>query len=305
MARLLFLPLLLLAACAGPEPLPERPQADIAADGQMVRYWFPVIVKPETVRGLAYCCGELRPGEADALRLQWSYDYTLRQPGRLLDNGAEYVPFLWCDIYPSLSYGEPTINYFAELRKLAPGYAGWLLFANEPDLRGSTADGGQCERTPRQVAYMLKAVRQQCPGCKVVGPNVSHIDFWSGWPWLREFYSVLSTDPALAGVRWPEAAAFHDYTPGDPARLVDSLFAMLAEYPGAAGVAWVTEFGSCDPAWVRQAVATYERDGRIARYAYFTGRDWPEKPCMTLADDGGLTAVGRAFAGVANVGAYP
>jgi hypothetical protein len=55
-------------------------------------------------------------------------------------------------------------------------------------------------------------------------------------------------------------------------------------------------------AWVALVVATYEADLRVAQYAYFTARDWPSQPCMTLVDGDGLTAVGEVYGGQA---AYP
>jgi hypothetical protein len=297
----LFIVILVSACSPRPEPLPAPLPTMEAVQVVAPEFvaWLPVVALPEPVRGLAYCCGALRTGEAATLGISWHYDYTLRNPGRSLDNGSQYVPMLWCDIYPSLAYDAPTVNYFSELRKLPVGYNGYLLFANEPDLRGSVADGGQCERTPRQVAYMLRSVRQICPGCKVVGPNISHLDHLRGWSWLREFYA----EAQRIGVQLPEVAAIHDYTGQHPALMVNSLFEMLADVDGAPKTAWVTEFGRCDPAWVALAVATYEADPRVARYAYFTARDWPSQPCMTLVDGDGLTAVGEVYGG--SQAAYP
>lgn len=284
----------LLASCAPrPEPLPAPLPTTEAVQEAAPEFvaWLPIVTRPEPVRGLAYCCGSLRPGEAALLNIGWHYDYTLRRPGRSLDNGSQYVPMLWCDIYPALRYDAPAINYFDQLRRLPADYNGYLLFANEPDLRGSIHDGGQCERTPRQVAYMLRSVRQICPGCRVVGPNVSHIDYVRGWPWLSAFYDEVRR----LGVRPPEVAAIHDYTGQPPTAIVDSLFALLATFQDAPETAWVTEFGSCDAAWVAEAVATYERDERISRYAYFTGRDWPQTPCLPLLANEGLSATGQAW----------
>jgi hypothetical protein len=113
---------------------------------------------------------------------------------------------------------------------------------------------------------MLKAARELCPGCIIVGPAVSHEDYRAGWKWLRAFY----VEALRIGVTLPEVSAIHTYLPGDPARIVDSHFALLAEFPGAATTAWVTEFATSSPAQARRMIDYYEADPRITRYAWFT-----------------------------------
>jgi hypothetical protein len=303
---LLSLVLALLAACAPrPLPTPEPPQATPDAAPQAVMQhtiYAPMMVRPEPVRGLAYCCGSLRPGEAAEAGVQIWYNYGLNAPGRTLDNGAIYVPFFWCDQWPALEY--PTrVSYFQLLRQNLPeGYAGPLLFLNEPDLAGRDVDMGQCDRTPRQAAYIYKALLEMCPHCRLIGPAVSHEDYLAGWPWLRAWYDEIGR----LGLRSPDVAAIHTYLNEPPHLIVNSLFEMLAAVPDAPDTAWVTEFASCNPSQAARMIAYYERSDRIEKYFWFTGRGWPDA-CMNLLDDDGLTAVGEIYRGdnLAQGEAYP
>lgn len=286
---------ILIAACAAPpqpEMLEERVQATPMAVPEAHVLWLPVVAYelPPPVRGLAYCCGALRPGEAARLGIETWYNYGLNTPGRTLDNGAVYVPFFWCDQWPSLKY-PARADYFALLRQnLPPGYSGPLLFLNEPDLPGRDTDMGQCDRTPRQAAYIYKSVLEMCPNCKLVGPAVSHEDYLAGWPWLRAWYSEIYR----LKLRPPDTAAIHTYLNEPPHLIVNSLFEMLAFYPGSPETAWITEFASCNPSQAARMIAYYERSDRIDKYFWFTGRGWPDE-CMNLLDDDGLTTVGQAW----------
>lgn len=300
--------LLLLASCAPepePTPLPEPLPTATATRAQPAhvvspRYTMllPVIQSPSPVRGWAKAYSNLSDAELERLGIQWYYDYALRYPFPQRGN-VEYVPFLWCDIYPALKYDAPGIRYFDALAKLPEGYSGYLLFLNEPDLRGSRVDGDQCERTPRQAAHMLLAARELCPGCVMVGPAVSHEDYRAGWSWLKAFY----IEALRVGVRLPEVSAIHTYLPGDPARIVNSHFALLAEFPGAATTAWVTEFAASSPDQAQRMIDYYEADPRITRYAWFTARGWQAD---LITGDGRVTAVGEIYSGQGNAqAAYP
>ncbi|MBP6471214.1 MAG: hypothetical protein KBE23_06455 [Chloroflexi bacterium] len=288
-----ILVLLLLPACAPqPEPLPAPlPTAEMVVAPRPL-YFPAVIIGSEPVRGYARAYGALLPGEATRLGIEWYYDYGLRWPPTLLDNGAEYVPFFWCDQYPSLAW--PTRHdYFAALNKLPDNYSGPLLFLNEPDLRGGDIDGLQCDRTPRQAAYIYKAVRAQCPRCRIIGPAASHEDYLAGWPWLKAFYAEITR----LHLPCPDVAAIHDYTDQPPAAIVDSLFAALENYECAPQTAWVTEFSTCSADRARRMMAYYEQDSRIERYAWFTAVGYPAAPCYNLLDkDRNLSAAGEVFA---------
>lgn len=144
--------LVILAACtAQPEPLPAPlPTAEMMTAAAPAPLYFPLLIAgPEPQQGLAMAYSAPTDLQMRQLGIDWYYDYALRYPFPAR-GGAEYVPFLWCDIYPAMAYDAPAIRYFDALRALPNGYAGPLLFLNEPDLRGSTHDGGQCERTTRQ-----------------------------------------------------------------------------------------------------------------------------------------------------------
>jgi hypothetical protein len=277
----------LLIACAAEPPAPERMAEQMTAPGNVL--WLPAVASPEPVRGWARAYSNLSDAEMQQLGIEWYYDYALRHP---LPHraGAEYVPFLWCDIYPALAYNAPAIRYFERLAQLPEGYDGYVLFLNEPDLRGATVDGGQCERTPRQAAYMLKAARQVCPACRFVGPVVSHEDYLQAWPWLRGFY----IEAARLGVRLPEVSAIHTYLTENPQYIIDSHFHLLGQFPGAATTAWVTEFATSSPDLVARMIAYYESDPRITRYGWFTARGWRADADLITAD-GQVTAVGQAW----------
>ena len=290
-----------IAACTAP-PAPEAtgvPTMAAMAVNAPARLYLPLAGGgPAPVQGWAKAYSSLSDADMQRLGIDWYYDYALRWPAPS-QAGAQYVPFLWCDIYPALAYDAPVIRYFDSLRALPAEYSGYLLFLNEPDLRGSTRDGGQCERTPRQAAYMLRAAREICPGCIIVGPAASHEDYLAGWPWLRQFYDEV----ARIGVRPPDIAAIHDYTGQQPGAIVDSLFGLLAAYPGAPKTAWVTEFTAVAPAQLQRAIDYYRQDPRIERHAYFTARGWRAETDL-IGANGQLTAVGEVYAGSV-LPAYP
>lgn len=268
-------------------PLPPDDQPPV-----MYSAYLPMIAAPAITRGYAQAFDTLRPGEAQRLGLQWYYDYGLKWPFPSLDNGAEYVPYFWCDRYPALAYTYGT-DYFEELAKLPRNYSGYILILNEPDLAGSDRDGSQCERTPHQAAYIYKALVSLCQHCAIVGPAVSHEDYIHGWPWLREFYGEISA----MGLRLPDVAAIHTYIDTEPPNLIiDSLFELLANYPGSPQTAWVTEFGTCNADMQRAMIKYYQLDPRVVRYAWFTAVGYPNLPCINLLNEQRqLTAAGEVW----------
>jgi len=262
---------------------------------ELVYLYFPITIASEVKppeRGIAKAYGSLLQGEANKLHLEWYYDYGLRWPPVALDNGAEYVPFFWCDQHPANKW--PTVySYFDALGKLPSGYSGDLLFLNEPDLRGGDVDGWQCDRSPRQAAYIYKAVLSMCPNCRIIGPTPSHIDYLNGWPWLKGFYNEISN----LGLRCPDVGAIHDYTQLDPNVLVDSFFETIAEFDCHPTSVWVTEFSSCDSNRTKEAIEFYRSDYRVERWAWFTATGYPASPCYNLIDlsTRELTPNGRVF----------
>ena len=228
------------------------------------RIYLPLILTPEPVSGLAW--HNRRPADAAVLGgVEWYYTYGLR-PYR--NEPAQFVPMLWCDRWPAYDYVDG-YDYIQEARPLYPlDYRGYFLFLNEPDLPGSDRDGGQCGMTPLQAAHFYKSVVALWPDAKFVGPAVSHMDYWREWEWLAEWYRLI----VGMGLPLPHAAALHTYLSEPPPLIVDSLFAMLARYPGAPTAVWITEFGSCDPAQVGVMLDAFRADGRVSRYAYFSTR---------------------------------
>jgi hypothetical protein len=254
--------------------------------------FLPLVSTIEPSRGWAKAYSNLTEQELQKLNVDWYYDYTLKYP--FPSRGIEYVPFLWCDIYPSLKYENPAIRYFDELKKLPQDYNGYLLFLNEPDLRGSRIDGGQCERTPRQAAYMLKAVRELRPDVILIGPVVSHEDYLHGWVWLREFYRIIESNPEFADVKKPEIGAIHTYLKNDPANIVNSYFSLQNEFSSFPETAWVTEFAADTPEQAERMINFYKNDPRIERYAWFTARGWQTRFDL-INQNGELTPLGIVY----------
>jgi hypothetical protein len=259
-------------ATAVPTPVAKQPP--------LYMLHLPLVAKPEAKAGYAHAYQGLRPKEAAFFGVEWYYNYGL--VGKPLDNGAEFVPFFWCDRYPANKYPKAS-NYFDSFERTFPdGYSGYMLFLNEPDLAGSDEDGAQCGRTPLQGAYIYKGLLEVCPDCLIVGPVTSHLDYYANWRWQREFFATIT--------KWnlplPAMGAIHTYTQGhDPTLIIDSYLAMLAEF-GGSGEAWVTEFGFCSADDVTRAIEVYEGDSRIRRYAYFTARGYTPD-CINWYDRSG------------------
>lgn len=273
---------------ASPTARPTAEMSPAAATPHVM--WLPAVAytPPRPLRGWAKAYSNLSDAEMRSLQLNVYYDYALRYPFPHRA-GVMYIPYLWCDIYPSLRYESPVIRYFDQLARLPDGYDGHLLFLNEPDLAGGRSDGMQCERTPRQAAHMLVAARLVCPNCVIVGPSVSHEDYRRGWPWLREFYNHA----VGLGVRLPDVAGIHSYLPEEPNLIVDDLFEMLDEFPGTAETVWVTEFAGGE-AQAAQMIEYYEADERVEAYFWFTARGWVAD---LVGRDGTLTPLGEIYRG--------
>lgn len=292
---IIVLAALLMTSCVPrpePEPLPAPLLTAVALAVAAPEYavWLPVVALPEPVQGYARAYSSITPAQAKALRIGWFYTYVLT-PSQL--GNAQFVPMFWCDQYPSLAH-PPLIDYFEAFQQYySSSYSGYMLFLNEPDLAGSDVDGGQCDRSPRQAAYIYAALLDACPNCIFIGPAASHIDYLRGWPWLREWYREIDR----LDLRYPDIAAIHDYTSLHPSLVVDSLFSMLSEFPGSPRRAWVTEYGTCDPARLAQAKDYFTADPRIERYAWFTAMGYPNQPCLNLlSTTGDLTPVGEVYA---------
>lgn len=148
--------------------------------------YLPVIQTLEPVNGAAWAWVQI-PADGELLGIEWYYNYGLRKNPLI---SAQFIPFLWCDRWPPHDYANGN-DYFQMWREhKLTNYKGYALILNELDLEG-TETGGQCDRTPRQAAYIYKQALALCPGCIWVGPAVSDMDYRAGWPWLKQFYNYL------------------------------------------------------------------------------------------------------------------
>lgn len=252
--------------------------------------YLPLVATTAPRNGAAWAWGQ-NPADAELLSIDWYYNYGVRGNPRI---DAQFVPFLWCDRWPPHDYANGR-DYFQLWRDNGlTDYSGYALILNEPDLAGSDR-GGQCDRTPRQAAYIYRQALEICPGCKWVGPVTSDMDYRRGWVWQRQFYNYIM------GWRLPMPAvgAIHTYLVESPQLILDSYFAMLSEYPNSPTTAWVTEFGNSNPAVVNQMLHTWQDDPRITRWAYFAPRipanETHLHPLTLIDPNGSLTAVGRAY----------
>jgi len=189
---------------------------------------------------------------------------------------------LWCDTWPANGGGFHYINQ--GIANLGYDYDGPLMFLNEPEL------ASQCDMTPAEAAAFYEQARDTFPLAHFVGPNISS----DGLPWLAEWYDLIIAD----GLPLPETAAIHSYLDEEPHLLIDRLFAVLDDYPGAAGKVWVSEFGNCNPEQAQNMIESYQSDTRVERYAWFTVRNWDTPDCLNLLDGNDeLTAVGEVWKG--------
>lgn len=261
-----------------------------------IRYtaYLPLITTPEPQNGAAWAAaGRRHPRDAEILHIAWYHNWG--PVGANLENGAVFVPTLWCDRYPPMDWADGT-NLLQRMTEVIPAnYTGPILFINEPDLPGSDT-GGQCDRTPEQAAWLYYQLRLAFPRATLVGPQPSHLDYVNGWPWLRAFYDFLSSQ----GWPPPDVATIHTYIDTEPpGKIVDSLFALLSAYPDAPHTAWVTEYGSCNPGIIHLMRSYWQSDARITRWAFFTPRWWDDGACLSAFTDPFtyvLSPVGQALA---------
>jgi hypothetical protein len=171
------------------------------------------------------------------------------------------------------------------------GYVGILLALNECDRPD------QCNRSPAEAAVIWHALEQVCPGCLLVGPNISQ----AGIPWLmrfvREYHRLYGRYPEPW--RW----AAHYYTIYNQPQTFGELMADLCRVIEATGQlckdVWITEFGSCGENEMYRLVREISHHPQVDRFAVFTNRSpgvvpWPK--CLALIDDDGqLAPSGRGW----------
>lgn len=247
--------------------------------------YFPIAYNQGHKAGIAWAYrGYAQPQDTAILNIEWYLNWAI-QPATWTNNHVNYFA---CTEWP---YGsaDPKLNYWDALNSYTqPDYAGYLIFLNEPDLKG------QCDTTPTEAVQILHVIRVLRPNAVIVGPNVSHMDYLQGWPWLRAFYNEAINQ----NVELPEIGGIHSYLNEPPGKIINSFFNL----PYTPETAWVTEFGNCNPDITEQMLQTYLIDPRITRYAYYAPRlymaDVPtEQKCLTLFDGLGynLTPNGLHF----------
>lgn len=190
-----------------------------------------------------------------------------------------------------------------------------VLFLNEPDLQS------QASLSPEEAAEVYLLAREACPSCVFFGPGVSawdaHCDWpeyerqpyhdeirgWGRWCYWQEFWHQVTQLNSVAAIEGREYASVHHYDAVAwhqprrnvaPLQPVDELAALGAKQ------FLITEYGSCDPAFMAEMVAAYEADRRVMAHFVWTPQlrpvaDWPT--CEVLFEYGTLelTAVGRAW----------
>ena len=270
----IFLCLFLLASDKAPK------------DAGLFTMRLPLVSTPPSKAGIAWASWGRMQTDVETLNAGWFYTWGLSAD---IDTSAEFVPMFWSYQWPPMLW-PPTTDFFQQMDDIyGAGCPSRLLFLNEPDLHG-TDTGGQAELTPRQGAYLYKALRERCPGTHIIGPCISHGDYLAGWPWLKHFNRLL----VKLDLPSPDEACLHTYVESEPAQLITE---SLLKETGMASL-WVAEFGSCDPVWTREAILYFQNEERVTRYAWFTVRRWDDGPCLTLFDnkwDNELSKVGEVW----------
>lgn len=260
-------------------------------------YYFPFVSSVDGKGGLAWA----HRGRNDVTELGVSFFQDWLVGGESVQ-GLTHVPHLACRYWPYDSDETTAVtDYLADLRAIQPhddtmsfsddtmsSYSDTMLFLNEPDLEG------QCTITPQEAVTIIQEALFICPDCKFTLPQVSHLDYLSGWPWIREFISEYQQQTAvLPPVTY---GSFHLYDMAVTAAL-DSYEAMLLEagYPAVLPLL-ITETGACSSQMATQMLDELESDNRVEQYFWYAPFD-PDM-CTNLFvgfDTTDLTLVGQAF----------
>lgn len=190
----------------------------------------------------------------DKLNATWFHQWLIR-PSITQLGGIEFVQHFYCDDQ----------SYFDKLQEhVNLGYAGYLLFLNEPDRYD------QCDLTPSEAVDALVRVRSICPTCVLVGPQVSHVDVMlHNWEWLKGFY----TEANRRNVQLPPYGGLHTYLSNPPYQgnfIVDSFYEVSASFGYEPLGVWFTEIGGDSIEAVRGMAETCRNDNRVERCAYFS-----------------------------------
>ena len=298
---------------------PETHWAQSASNAH--RHYLPVLktANCNPKKGVALAYGwAANPMGQDMLCTGTQMRWEIQNSG---NNRSRELQTWWDDCWPSTE--ECTVDYFADLLWLAAqtdysqmithnGYP-VVKFLNEPD------NASQAARSPQEAVELYRQVVAICPHCVFTLPAISAFDHFCDWPereWLPFHDDIIDggewcwSRAFLAGLEPHERDNFevcnvHHYysnirhelrrniAPLEPA---DSLAAVV-------GCSYfvISEYGTCDPAWMTALTNAYNADERvIAFYAYTVNK--PDNTCDVLMNwhTGQLTDVGRAFAEAGN-----
>ena len=230
----------------------------------------------------------------DELGAGWYYVYAVQARPKF-NHRIQYIPMFWADRSPSLKYWGAFVDKIEQIeRNLPRHYSGPLLILNECDLPGSDSwqVEGQCDRTPRQSAFLYKGLRESWPYAEIIGPVTSHRDYWKNWEWQKEFYKQITA----MGLPPPDVGAIHTYLVDrePPERIINSYLEMVSEWNGPETV-WVTEFATCKPARALLYLKFYKESPLVERYSWFGVVSDKNNCGMLIWPNGKLTPVGEVW----------
>ena len=213
-------------------------------------------------------------------------------------HGLELHPNFWCDIY----FLPPNflLSQLPVFDLLGSEYDGYLLFLNEPDL-SSYGMHGQCEVTPRRGAELYVYTKAMLPLAKIVGPGISHVDYYNDFMWLTKWFNHVVS--LTGGPPQMYAWDIHTYVQdGDPLAPVNALEQFLVSRGVTEPKFFISEWGSCNVGRLIEMKVAFDNDDRVLSHsiyeqshAYWDG----ESRCILLFDESSspleLTELGEAF----------
>lgn len=275
--------------------------------------YLPIASRPAPSKCFAWADGAQVPEQAAVAGAECYHNWTI-------GSGSADLPELQV-FWSTVRFGT---DMLARLRWLETAdwsgmmqYAGqpMVLFLNEPDLRS------QASLSPVEAAEVYLLAKEACPSCIFFGPGVSawdaHCDWpehewqpfheeirsWGRWCYWQQFWYEVARLNSVAAIEGRKYASIHHYDSigwHHPKRGVSPLQPVDELQELGAVKFLITEYGSCDPAFMADMVAAYEADKRVlAHFAWVpqmkpvVGWEW----CEVFFNYGTLelTAVGRAW----------
>lgn len=264
LALLVSLIILLLVVYRSPQqrPLPRPTIDDQPVWSRFYKSYFPLVsngdLSPRPQRtlfgyGLDWKDSAYPDEWNRKLNAVWVHQWLIR-PGVTELYGLEFVQHLYCNGKGSFDRLQQHVDM---------GYAGYILFLNEPDMHD------QCNITPAAGVDALVKARDICPSCLFIGAQVSHIDAAGGFQWLRAFYEEANR----RGVRLPEYAGLHTYLPNPPysgTYILDTFYQLAEDVNYTPQGIWFTEIGGDSVTAVAGMAQACTGDPLVQRCAYFS-----------------------------------